>query len=69
VSGERVGERVELYEGKDGWRFRKVAANNRITLTGEAYTRKESAREAAEREFPNLKLVEVASEPEPAPPE
>jgi uncharacterized protein YegP (UPF0339 family) len=61
TGGERV-EKIELFEAADGWRFRKRAANGEITLTGEAYTRRESAEEAAEREFPDLEVVVIPSE-------
>ena len=61
-------EKVELFEAADGWRFRKLAANGEITLTGEAYTRKESAEEAVRREFPDLEMVVVPSAPPPEPP-
>lgn len=58
--------KVELFEGKDGWRFRKKAANGEITQTGEAYADHTGVKEAAEREFPGLEIVTVESA-EPAP--
>lgn len=36
--------RVEIYQAKDGWRWRAVASNGRIMAdSGEAYTRKRDA--------------------------
>lgn len=42
--------RFVVYESKDGWRWRLLAANNRIIAdSGEAYTRKRDAERAASR--------------------
>lgn len=42
---------IEVYQSADGYRWRKVAANNLIVSdSGEAYTRREDAAEAARRE-------------------
>ncbi len=38
--------KFEVYEGKDGWRWRLVAANGRILCTGESHTRKADAERA-----------------------
>jgi uncharacterized protein YegP (UPF0339 family) len=62
-------EKVELFEAADGWRFRKRAANGEITLTGEAYARRESAEKAVRREFPDLEMVVIPDAPPVVPPE
>jgi uncharacterized protein YegP (UPF0339 family) len=38
--------RFEVYESKDGWRWRLVAANGRILASGESHTRKADAERA-----------------------
>lgn len=38
--------RFEVYEAKDGWRWRLRAKNGRIVCTGEAHPRKRDARRA-----------------------
>ncbi len=40
--------RVHIYQAKDGWRWRLVAANGRILCSGEAHTRKRDAERAAQ---------------------
>lgn len=40
--------RFEVYEAKDGWRWRLIAANNRQIAQGEAHTRERDAWRAAE---------------------
>ncbi|HEY3434255.1 MAG TPA: DUF1508 domain-containing protein [Solirubrobacterales bacterium] len=40
--------RFVTYQSKDGWRWRLIAANNRIIATGEAHTREADARRAAD---------------------
>lgn len=41
---------IELYQAADGWRWRMIARNGRIIAdSGEAYTRKASARAAVGR--------------------
>jgi uncharacterized protein YegP (UPF0339 family) len=39
--------RVELFKGKDGWRWHLVAANGEILATSEAYSSKDAARRTA----------------------
>lgn len=39
--------RFHVYRGRDGWRWRLIAANNRIVATGEAHTRRGDAARAA----------------------
>lgn len=39
--------RVVVYRARDGWRWRLIAANNRIIATGEAHTRRADAERAA----------------------
>ena len=39
--------RFEVYQARDGWRWRLRAANGRIVATGEAHTRKADAIRAA----------------------
>jgi len=42
--------RIQIYNARDGWRWRMLAPNNRIVAeSGEAYTRKASASRAASR--------------------
>lgn len=36
----------EVWEARDGWRWRLIAKNNRIIATGEAHTRKADAERA-----------------------
>lgn len=38
--------RFDVYESKDGWRWRLIAANGRILASGEAHTRKADAERA-----------------------
>jgi Domain of unknown function (DUF1508) len=61
-TGSRAGRRmVEVYPAGDGWRWRKWAANGRIVAeSGEAYTRKSDATEAASRENPD-DLIEIVA--------
>lgn len=40
--------RFVVYKARDGWRWRLVAANNRIIATGEAHTRERDAWRAVE---------------------
>ena len=48
---------VEVYKAKDGWRWRKTAANGRIVAeSGEGYTRYADCLEAAE-EFADGEIV------------
>jgi len=41
--------RFEVYQARDGYRWRLVAANGRIVATGEAHTRKRDAIRACQR--------------------
>jgi uncharacterized protein YegP (UPF0339 family) len=55
---------VELYQGRkvlrQAWRWRVVAQNgNKLGHSGEPYTNKADARAAAEKLFPDLKIVEL----------
>lgn len=44
-----------VYQAKDGWRWRRVAANGKVVSeSGEAYTRKDDCEEAAAREANGL---------------
>lgn len=59
---DRPTRRVEVYPDASGqFRWRKVAtANGKVVADGsEAYTRKEEAHTAAERENPGVPVVEV----------
>lgn len=51
---DTAGDRTEVFEGEDGeWRWRRVAANNRIIATsGEGFDSKWNAERSAERVFP-----------------
>ena len=40
--------RVVVYRARDGWRWRLIAANNRIIATGESHTREPDAQRAAD---------------------
>ena len=51
---------VEVYEASDGWRFRAIGGNGEIMATGEAFTRKASAKRAAKRLFPGWPIVVLA---------
>lgn len=54
---------IEVYQAADGWRWRKVAANNKIVAdSGEAYTRRADAEEAAHREAADVKVAVVIKE-------
>ena len=50
---------VEVYRGSDGWRWRAIARNGEIVATGEAYSRKWSAKRAASKVFPGWDLRTV----------
>jgi uncharacterized protein YegP (UPF0339 family) len=43
--GSRV--RVELFQGKDGWRWHLVAANGEILASSEGYSSKQAAERTA----------------------
>jgi uncharacterized protein YegP (UPF0339 family) len=55
-------EHVDVYLDAGGeWRWRRVAANNQVTaVSGEGYTRKADAREAAVRENPGLSIEDLS---------
>lgn len=60
-----MGARVEVWPAGDGWRWREWAANGRIVSeSGEAYTRKGDAHEAAERENPGAVIEVTEGEPD-----
>ena len=40
---------VDVFRGRDGWRFRIVSRNGQIVASSEAYTRKASAWRGARR--------------------
>lgn len=42
-------ERFEVYQSKDGWRWRLKGGNGRIVAIGEAHTRKSDAIRACKR--------------------
>lgn len=51
---------VKIYEAADGWRWNRKAANGElISESGEAYTRKADAEEAALRVNEALALVNI----------
>ena len=41
--------KIEVFKGKDGWRWRLRFSNGRIAASSEAYASKRSASESAER--------------------
>lgn len=47
-------DRLEVYEAADGWRWKRVAANNRTLCTGESHDREDHALRAALRSCPDL---------------
>lgn len=49
-------KRIEVYRGRDGWRWRAVAANGVIIASGESHSRKWNAKRAARRAFPGWPL-------------
>jgi uncharacterized protein YegP (UPF0339 family) len=51
--------RVELFHGKDGWRWHLVAANGEILATSEAYSSKDAANRTAQLVADALAGVEV----------
>jgi uncharacterized protein YegP (UPF0339 family) len=59
------GERIEVYEAKNGeWYYRWKAANNETRFGSEGYTTQHTAREAAEwarRHSPEVPIHEVES--------
>ena len=61
---------VEVYEDKGGgWRWRRVSSNGRIVAdSGESYTRKFDAEEAAERENKSLYVMVPRPDAEPQEP-
>lgn len=51
---------VEIYEDDGGgYRFRKRGANGGITSWGESYTQRSDARRAAEKEYPEVPIINV----------
>lgn len=49
--------RFQVYEGKDGWRWRLVAANGRVIAQGEGHTRKRDAERAVQTVMDNVETV------------
>lgn len=49
--------RVEIYRASDGWRWCAVAPNGEIVATGEAYSRRFSAKRAARKLWPGWTIV------------
>ncbi len=47
MAAARRQPRIVIYQARDGWRWRLIAANNRIIATGEAHTRRADAERAA----------------------
>lgn len=54
-AGMPPDRRIEVFEDEaNEWRWRRVAGNGQtVAVSGEGYTRKDDAIEAAEREFPD----------------
>ena len=51
---------LEVYEAKDGWRWRRQAGNGEvISESGEAYTREYDAKDAAVRANPDPRDYEI----------
>ena len=48
MAAARRQPRIVIYQARDGWRWRLIAANNRIIATGEAHTRRADAVRAAQ---------------------
>ncbi len=48
--------RVELYEGKDGWRWRLKAANNEVLAFSQSYSSKNSATRSAAKLADGLRI-------------
>ncbi len=64
-------KKIEVYQAKDGWRWRKVGGNGKITAdSGEAYSSKSGALDAAKDEraaqVPLLVVLDEEGEEEPA---
>lgn len=54
------GPKVELFEGADGrWYFHRRNTNGRVTKPSQGYTLRRSARRAAKRDNPGLRIVLV----------
>ncbi len=43
-----MAAKAEIYEAKDGWRFRIKAGNGEVVATGEAYSSEDGARKGVE---------------------
>lgn len=57
-----MAAKFELYEAKDGWRFRLKAGNGEVVATSEAYSSKEGAVkgcEAVKRAAAEAQVVEA----------
>ena len=51
--------RFVVYKAKDGWRWRLLAANNRIIATGEAHTRERDAWRAVDTVTSTVALLGI----------
>lgn len=43
-----MAAKAEIYESKDGWRFRIKAGNGEVVATGEAYSSQDGAKKGVE---------------------
>ena len=43
-----MAAKAEIYEAKDGWRFRIKAGNGEVVATGEAYSSEDGARKGVD---------------------
>ncbi len=43
-----MAAKAEIYEAKDGWRFRIKAGNGEVVATGEAYSSEDGAKKGVE---------------------
>ena len=50
--------KIELLVGRDGrWNYHRRATNGQITDQSQGYTRKDSARRAARKAYPDLPVI------------
>lgn len=58
MSEKRPPDKLEFYEASDGWRWRTVAPNNRITgASSQGFSRKQDARRAYRDHIANAPRV------------
>jgi len=59
------GSRVEVYRDAGGkeWRWRGVSRNNETVATGEAHSRRWSAKRAARAVFPDWPVIYIKETP------